>query len=241
MPKPFDSLRTRLLEAGIAPRTVDRYVAELTDHLADLSPEFAREGLSRRHAEAAALARLGDLDTLAAAMIARKELRSWTVRAPWAAFLLAPLMGFVVVSIAGLALIVSIVQRHRPDALSPAILPDWFGGLHTAVTGFDLYVLPVLLGWTIVLVALRQRSTMLWPLLGMVVIALIGGAAQLNMILPTAPGMHGEISVGMGLLPPYAEFGNSVARVSINLVLTLPFYLVLRVRDLSVRRRTSEA
>jgi hypothetical protein len=231
MSKPFESLRRRLLEAGIARHNVDRYLAELNDHLADLAPTLERDGMSRRSAEAAALARIGSLDTLAEAMIARPDLRSWTARAPWAAFLLAPLLGLGAIFAASLALIVFIVQQHRADPLAPAVLPSWFEAMRMAITGLDLYGLPVLLGWAIVTVALRQRSAALWPLAGAVVVAVIGGALQLDMVLPTAPGLHGEISVGMGLLPPFAEFGNSLARVIANLALTLPIYLMLRTRD----------
>ena len=36
MPKLFDDLRARLLVAGVAPRYIRRYIAELEDHLADL-------------------------------------------------------------------------------------------------------------------------------------------------------------------------------------------------------------
>jgi hypothetical protein len=231
MPKPFESLRGRLLEAGIAPRNVDRYVTELTDHLADLVPELQRQGMSRRAAEAAALGRIGDLDTLAAAMVARPELRSWTVRAPWAAFLLAPLTGFAAMVAAGLALVVLMVQRLHPNADIPMDLPAWVTVLKMMITFLDLYMLPLMLIWTILIVALRQRTGVLWPLLGAAAVAMIGGALQLDVVLPNAAGAHGEISVGMGLLPPYAEFGNSLIRILTNLAATVPAYLAIRARD----------
>ena len=231
MPKPFDSLRGRLLEAGIAPRNVDRYVTELTDHLADLVPELRRQGMNRRSAETAALARIGDLDALAAAMIARPELRSWTARAPWAAFLLAPLASLAAVVAAGLALVVFIVQRLHPNADIPMDLPVWVKVFQMMSTAIDLYMLPMLLIWAILIVALRQRTGVLWPLLGAAALAVIGGALQLDVVLPNAAGAHGEISVGMALLPPYAEFGNSLIRIFTNLAATIPAYLAIRARD----------
>ena len=39
-----------------------------------------------------AMARLGGVDELAEAMIGQRELQSWSVRAPWAAFGVAPLL-----------------------------------------------------------------------------------------------------------------------------------------------------
>lgn len=90
MAKPFYELRERLLRAGVAPRHVRRYLAELTDHLADLRAEEERAGRSRADAEAAALVRLGSMEDLARAMIGKRQLQSWSARAPWAMFGLAP-------------------------------------------------------------------------------------------------------------------------------------------------------
>jgi hypothetical protein len=84
MSKPFSELRERLLEAGIAPRHVRRYLRELADHLSDLKAEEERSGQSRVDTESAALRRLGRIDDLASAMIERREFQSWAVRAPWA-------------------------------------------------------------------------------------------------------------------------------------------------------------
>ena len=42
MPKHFHELRERLLNAGVAPRHVQRYLKELADHLADLRAEEVR-------------------------------------------------------------------------------------------------------------------------------------------------------------------------------------------------------
>src|ERR1700734_2137768 len=92
MAKQFSELRERLLRAGVAPRHVRRYLGELTDHLADLRAEERQAGRSRAEAEAAAMLRLGGVDELAQAMIGQREFQSWSVRAPWAAFGVAPLL-----------------------------------------------------------------------------------------------------------------------------------------------------
>src|SRR5947199_7049207 len=94
MAKPFHELRERLLRAGVTPRHVRRYLAELADHLADLRAEEERAGRSRADAESAALARLGGVDNLAKAMIEQRQFQSWCVRAPWAMFCLAPPLPF---------------------------------------------------------------------------------------------------------------------------------------------------
>src|SRR4051794_3511287 len=118
MSKPFDALRARLLTAGVAPRHIRRYLAELDDHLHDLR--------SHEGNEAAALARLGGVEALARDMIGRPEFRSWTARAPWAMFLLAPLGTLVtggrrragsvcVPDACGLP----VGSQHRPTAVVP--------------------------------------------------------------------------------------------------------------------------
>src|SRR5271170_3281313 len=92
MAKQFNELCERLLRAGVAPRHVRRYLDELGDHLADLKAEERKAGRSRAEAESAAMARLGGVDELAQAMIGQREFQSWSVRAPWAAFGVAPLL-----------------------------------------------------------------------------------------------------------------------------------------------------
>src|SRR5580658_5648263 len=91
MVKLFSELRERLLRAGVAPRHVRRYLTELGEHLADLTAEEERAGRSRAEAESAALIRLGSMDDLAKAMTGQRQFQSWSVRAPWATFGLAPI------------------------------------------------------------------------------------------------------------------------------------------------------
>ncbi len=73
------TLRERLLRAGVAPRHVRRYLAELADHLADLRAEEERAGRDQTDAESAALIRLGGIEELARAMTEKRQLQSWCV------------------------------------------------------------------------------------------------------------------------------------------------------------------
>src|SRR5215467_1901130 len=92
MQEPFSELRERLLDAGVAPRHVRRYVKELREHLADLTAEEAHAGSARAESEMRAMARLGSIDDLAKAMIDQRQFRSWSTRAPWAVFSVAPVL-----------------------------------------------------------------------------------------------------------------------------------------------------
>src|ERR1700761_3953986 len=92
----FEALREILLKGGIAPRHVRRYLAELTEHLDDLTEKQRAQGYDGEDAALRARALLGEDRDLAAAMLEQKSLRSITVRAPWLVFgILPPVAGIV--------------------------------------------------------------------------------------------------------------------------------------------------
>ena len=67
MPEQFEALRLELRKRGVAPLYVERTVAELSAHLADLESAARAAGLSDAEAEHVARATLGDDRTIAAA------------------------------------------------------------------------------------------------------------------------------------------------------------------------------
>jgi hypothetical protein len=86
MPEPrFEGLKEDLLRGGIAPYYVNRTLLELREHYADLEADALGTGLSPHQAATQALAALGSEERLAHAVLARRELKSWVARCPWAA------------------------------------------------------------------------------------------------------------------------------------------------------------
>jgi hypothetical protein len=86
MPEPpFAGLRVELLRGGIAPYYVNRTLLELREHYADLEADALRAGLSPQEAAAEALAALGSEESIAGAVLARRELKVWSSRCPRAA------------------------------------------------------------------------------------------------------------------------------------------------------------
>lgn len=219
---PFERLRERLLIAGVSPRNVRRYMAELSDHAADLEAEAKRAG----HPEPTtrALERLGKADDLAEAMIGRSELRAWAVRAPWAVFLIAPSLAVAaidVVTVVGVFLMAKLIMPQAGDrTVGPA--PHWFADLAEAINLFHAYGVSLLLGAGIIAVAVQQRMPPLWPIVGLVAVAVLGAVNELHIYVPVAPNQHGEISLGAGISSPVA------LRISVDLLLTLPAYLAWR-------------
>jgi hypothetical protein len=183
--KAFDDLRERLLVAGVAPRHVRRYLSELGDHLADLTAEERRDGRSPADAEAAALSRLGNIDQLANAMIDQPQFQSWSARAPWAMFGVAPILFLAAAYFLACLYLWLGWTIFKPAADTP------FGGpvgpmyglanMYFQAGKFYYIAAPMLTGWAIALVAARQRLlNWLWPTLALILIAWMGTTAQIQ-------------------------------------------------------------
>jgi len=102
-------------------------MAELDDHYADLELEERASGSERPAAAVEALRRLGRQDAIAAAVLAKPELRSWTHRWPWLAGLMSHVLLLLLLPVAP---VVACAQR------GPAIV-RWSVSisLGTAITG----------------------------------------------------------------------------------------------------------
>src|SRR5450631_1323385 len=175
MPKSFHELRERLLRAGVAPRHVRRYLNELADHLADLRAEEERAGRSAADAESAALARLGSMDDLAKAMIEQRQFQAWSVRAPWAMFGLAPLLFLAGAYVVALLILWSGWKIFLPGADTPFVRIDGFAAFYFGAGRLFYFCAPLLIGWGIGFIAARQRLKALWPVVGLVLTAWMGG------------------------------------------------------------------
>jgi hypothetical protein len=195
MPQPFDALRERLLRAGFAPRQVRRYCRELADHLADLTSEARAAGADGKDAEALARARLGSDEALAAALLARPSLRSWTARAPWAALALTP------VAVLTLAYVIPILALSWWIGPYPAGMPDATQGLIRSICAFDAFTLPWITACVVAVVAARQRLPLVWPLLGLAVVADVGAAFRAHVLWPGHVALHpSDWSIGFSVV-----------------------------------------
>ena len=149
----FDSLREKLLRAGIAPRHVHRYTRELRDHHEGLVAEEIQNGKSEPEANASAALRLGDEETLAAELLKRPELKSLATRFPWLVFGFGPVLMLSFIVIAALLIEGGFLFWHKnlienfigaPASLSQ-IEPAWIKSLAFLWNGTMTYVLPVLI------------------------------------------------------------------------------------------------
>jgi hypothetical protein len=228
MAKPFHELRERLLRAGVAPRHVRRYLTELADHLADLRAEEERAGRSRADAESAALLRLGGMEDLARAMIQQRQLQSWSARAPWAIFGLAPLLFLAAAYFIASFILWSGWKIFLPGIDTPFVPINGLAILYFGI-GWSLYTFaPIAIGWAIELIAARQRFNLVWPTIGVSLIALIGGTAKVHTHRPTYPGGAGHVSMSLALGPTVQGIPDGLAQALLILSFTVLPYLIWR-------------
>jgi len=220
----FSELRERLLRAGVAPRHVRRYLCELADHLADVAAEEERAGRGRAEAESAALLRLGAMDDLAKAMIEQRQFQSWTARAPWAAFGLAPLFFLATAWLAAFFILWSGWRIFLPGADTPFGGPNYgFANLYFQVGRAFYFGAPILIGWGIGVLAARQRRQPGWPILGAIPIALLAVTAQVRTSRTAVPGgLLGHVNLRFA-------FGSSAQPLSVGLYHTLLVFLLMVV------------
>jgi len=197
----FDELRERLLRAGLAPRHVSRYIAELRDHFDDLVREESASGTSRSVAEAKARTRLGNDNDLAETMLARPDLRSLMVRYPWAVFGLGPVALVLAALTATLAIemgVLSLAHAIVPHATSAT--REWFVFGVAVWNTIGTYGAPFAIAIALSVAGLRQRMPAAWVFAGIAIACSLGAFQQIHF---TDDGHHGELSFGSALLPPF--------------------------------------
>lgn len=189
MPDRFDHVREALLQAGLSPRHVARYLRELTEHHDDIADHLVHKGMSSSRARLEAERRLGSTEALLLPMLADPRFRSFAARRPALVYLVLPLaLQAGLVTLAIFALIYAAGTAMRPA------LPEL--GSFMAVL---LLAAPVIMSWCMFTAAYRRRSPRLWPCLGALILAAVAAALQLGVTLPPAPGASGEIGLTIGL------------------------------------------
>jgi hypothetical protein len=136
----FESLRLELLRGGVSPFYIERTILEVEEHFADLESAALAAGSSPAEAARTALAALGQESTIAAAVLARPNLLTFSARWPRVAHCLhsAATLG----TLPGRPLLYCL--EHRPD------IARWGVALGAATTLMGSVMSA--LNWLIVLV-----------------------------------------------------------------------------------------
>jgi hypothetical protein len=110
---------------------------------------------------------------------------------------------------------------------------DWPYVLQHALTVFDERFLPLLVGGLVAVTALRQRSRMMWPLIGIALVAILGGGMFDEIALHTGEHRSLQIQLGLRYEDLFTTFwGRSLETAVLNLLLILAPYLALRQRTI---------
>lgn len=195
-PKRFAGLAERLLRAGVSPRRIVRLLGEIEAHYDDLVAEAQASGLSRSEGEAQAEARLGPQDVLIAGIMARPELRSWARRWPWLAFVLLPLLGFALLFALSMLVMVGTVSLSEHVLGSAPVHSRILPVLCEALILVALWIAPIAAAGVACLLAAHRRAPLIWPILGCVLVALVGAMTNAGFEFPRAG--HGMLNAGIG-------------------------------------------
>lgn len=198
----FEGLRETLLTGGIAPRHVRRYLAELTEHLDDLTAEQQALGYDGEDAASRARARLGDDVELAAAMLEQKSLRSLAVRVPWAVFGILPPFAATAAMLVPLGVLV-LIGKVLGFAEKGAVRPHWFEQLGTATAACANLVFFPLVSVLFVALVARQRLSLYWALVAVAIPLLLFLHSVAEFTIPGHPG----IRIGVGMAPIFLPKG----------------------------------
>jgi hypothetical protein len=220
---PFDHLREPLLRAGIRPRHVNRYLTELAEHYCDAVQDEERRGASPADAASAARLRMGSDKHLMQGVLARPELLAFSVRYPWAVYGLGSLMGFAG-ALAAVGLLTALfLAGAAAIAIRTLAMPDTSTWIITALTGFRIFALhglPLILGAAIVLNATRQRMPVFWPVIGLIMVSLLG--ALTNFDFTAGPPGHRQLTIGAGF--SLAKLEQTTIHMAANLAVLLALY-----------------
>lgn len=216
----FDNLRESLLVGGIAPRHVRRYLAELNEHLDDLTREQRKAGYDGEDAAARARARLGSDEELASAMLEQKQFRSWVARAPWAVFLFLPPVAALALAFVFVGSLVLIGKYCGFMPLSDHATPLWFQTLATNLVAVANLTAKPLAAILFVAIAARQRLKMIWPFIASLLLLVLVVNSD---VVFAAPGKSQlRLGAGLALLPQaWAAVGENWLQIGAQYVLTI--------------------
>ena len=187
----FESITERLLQAGVKPRHVRRYIGELEDHFAELMAQLERSGLDRQEAQSRARARLGDETELVAAMLEVPGIRAWSARVPWLVFAALP----PIMTIAAFFASVAIARLASPLGGLPganlAWIPLSYAPLARGLVDAGNLLIAPAISAAFAIMVVRQRLDRRWALLAALSIAIFDIHASTQIAEQAAAGQLG--------------------------------------------------
>jgi len=182
----------------MAPRHVRAYLDELSQHFDDLMRAETGSGQNHDAAFTRARARLGSEDELAAAMLARPELRSLSARFPWAVFGIGPAILLALLIVA--AVFAQIGAMKISEYGAHLAMRDWGAGGRSLIAAWNwamMYVFPPAVAAAIFGFGARRFIGLRWLALGALLVALLGAMDTVATLISNVPH-ESAFSVGFG-------------------------------------------
>jgi hypothetical protein len=196
--QPFESLQEALLRMGVAPRHARRVAVELDSHFRQLVQEGLERGDGEVGARIAARELLGTDEVLIERYARMPELRAWSSRWPAVWFTLVPLMSFVALFVAALAILclsghlMSAYLQHVHVSAGVSSSMDWMAQV------LFLWVLPVSIAAAFAVLAYRRRVALRWPVAGIAIVCCLTALINANFVL-TGGDPPGSVGAGIGI------------------------------------------
>lgn len=209
----LQNIKIQLIRGGVAPKFVNRSLAELNAHYSDLRSQAISDGYSETEADEKAIASIGEEETLIAKILDKRELKTWLWRYPRSTFLLLPLL-ILVLSILIFGIFLYYVFSWSPelaDMLAGTQAPLWLKLLLESLSFFNFYLLTPMLAVGIILVAKQRMIPLLWPVIGMALLMFIGCGWKYSINWPTE-SIEGYINFqwGYSFIPFTARVSNGI-------------------------------
>jgi hypothetical protein len=160
-----------------------------------------------------------------------RSTQSWCARLPWAIFSLTPLF-----LLAGAYFVACLVLWCGWRAFLPAADTP-FGGrtfglanLYFQFGRFYYYSAPIVVGWGVELIAVRQRVKAAWPAIGLVLVAWMGAAAHIQASRTLVPRGLGHIRIEFALWPSVQSVPAGLFHALVILSLTILPYLLWQLQ-----------
>ena len=165
------------------------------------------------------------------------QFHSWCIRAPWAVFGLAPLLllaGAYFIACLYLRTVWTIFMSgaDTPFGVRWAGPPYALQNLFFQFGKFYYFGAPILVGWAMGFVAARQRMKAIWPTVGLLLVALMGGTAEIQASRKAVPAGLGHIRMDFFALGPSAPgfYEAIIHALAIFVVTVLPWLIWRRLQ-----------
>jgi hypothetical protein len=160
-----------------------------------------------------------------------RSFQAWCVRAPWAIFGLAPIFLLAMAYFVACLYLWSGWKIFLPGADTPFVGPIYgIRNIYFQAGKCYYFGAPVLVGWATALMAVRQRVKSLWLVVGLILIAWMGSAAQIHASRTAVHGGFGHITMDFPLSASLQSVYQSPLHALTILSLTVSPYLIWLVQ-----------